>query len=50
MIDVKKIKLKIEERRKISNEAFLDMMGEMWELKKLKVRKVSGKRNPAVKL
>ncbi len=27
MIDVKKIKKKVEERRKISNEALMDMMG-----------------------
>jgi hypothetical protein len=34
MIDVKKIKKKVEERRKISNEAFLDMMGSLEEMKK----------------
>ncbi|MBN2251121.1 MAG: hypothetical protein JW724_03490 [Candidatus Altiarchaeota archaeon] len=34
MLDVKKIKRKVEERKRISNEAFLDMMGELEEMKR----------------
>ena len=43
MIDVKKIKRKVEERRKISNEDFLDMMDALQEMKMHGVKKASGK-------
>jgi len=43
MIDVKKIKRKVEERRRISNEAFLDMMGALEELKKDGPKKAAGR-------
>ena len=34
MIDFKRVRVKVEERKKISNEAFLDWMSEMEELKR----------------
>jgi hypothetical protein len=40
-LDIEKIKRKVEERKKISNEAFLDMMGDLIELKKAGVKKQS---------
>jgi hypothetical protein len=43
MLDIKKIKLKVEERRKISNEDFLDMMDSLQEMKKNGVKKASGR-------
>jgi hypothetical protein len=43
MIDVKKIRKKVEERKNISNEAFLDMMGAMEELKKNGPKKAAGR-------
>jgi hypothetical protein len=39
-LDIEKIKRKVEERKRISNEAFLDMMGALIELKKVGVKKV----------
>jgi len=42
-LDIEKIKRKVEERKRISNEAFLDMMGSLIELKKNGVKKTSSR-------
>ncbi len=43
VFDVAKIRRKVEERKKISNEAFLDMMGSLEDLKKHGPKKTPGR-------
>ncbi|MFZ2456558.1 MAG: hypothetical protein WAX07_08785 [Candidatus Altiarchaeia archaeon] len=40
-LNIEKIKRDVEARKRISNEAFLDMMGELIELKRVGVKKQS---------